>query len=341
MKKVFMFLSLILLLSGCGKYNDKNLIKDISKKVKSTNGYHMTATLEIFRNEEKYSYDVISSYKKGDFFKVDLVNQNNNHEQIILKNNEGVYVLTPSLNKSFKFQSDWPYNGSQIYLLQNIISDLESDNNRTYKKTKNGYTLTSSVKYSTEKDFKNQKVYVDNDKNITKVEILDSNENVKMSLNIINIDYKATFDKDYFEESKYQVKKAEEQSDETQKENNNSKEVQSESGKIEDIVYPMYVPVDTHLSGQDVVNTDAGERVILTFAGESSFTVVQENLSKSSSTNYIYGDPYLILDTVGAITDYSVSWISNDIEYSVMSENMDIDELLTVAQSISVKAVGK
>ena len=103
----------------------------------------------------------------------------------------------------------------------------------------------------------------------------------------------------------------------------------------------MYVPIDTQLSGQDVVETENGERVILTFTGESAFTVVQETLANTDSTNYVYGDPYLILDTVGAITDYSVSWISNGIEYSVMSDTMNIDELLTVAQSISVEAVGK
>ena len=103
----------------------------------------------------------------------------------------------------------------------------------------------------------------------------------------------------------------------------------------------MYVPIDTQLSGQDIVQTNNGERVILTFTRESAFTVVQETLNDSSTVNYIYGDPYLILDTVGAVTDYSVSWISNGVEYSVMSDNMDIDELLTVAQSISVKAVGK
>jgi len=42
--------------------------------------------------------------KKKDMYKVSLTNKANNHEQIILKNNDGVYVLTPSLNKSFKFQ---------------------------------------------------------------------------------------------------------------------------------------------------------------------------------------------------------------------------------------------
>ncbi len=158
-----------------------------------------------------------------------------------------------------------------------------------------------------------------------------------MILNIIDIDYKAKFDDNYFDASTYQSETNEapndSKPDEDKKDNTTS--------KIEDIVYPMYVPVDTQLSGQDVVSTADGERVILTFSGESAFTVVQETLTDANTTNYIYGDPYLILDTVGAITDYSVSWISNGIEYSVMSDTMNVDELLTVAQSISVAAVSK
>lgn len=92
MRKIFIFLGVLLLVCGCGKYDDKSLIKDLSKKVENSSAYHMTGTLEIYRNEEKYIYNVDSSYKKGDLFKVNLTNQNNNHEQIILKNNEGVYV---------------------------------------------------------------------------------------------------------------------------------------------------------------------------------------------------------------------------------------------------------
>jgi len=359
MKKLFIFLGVLLLVCGCGKYDDKDLLKDLSKKVGDSSAYHMTGTLEIYRNEEKYTYNVDSSYKKGDLFKVNLVNQNNNHEQIILKNKEGVYVITPSLNKSFKFQSDWPYNNSQIYLLQPIITDLNNDSDRTFKKTDTGYTLTSKVNYSSERDFNIQKIYVDKDKNLTKVEVLDNNNNVKMRLTVIDIDFKAKFDSNYFDASNYQKQIVEkenpnkESSTETNKgtgqesSQQNNQEVEQQSSenttsKIEDIIYPMYVPVDTQLSGQDVVETENGERVILTFTGESAFTVVQETLSDETEViNYIYGDPYLILDTVGSITDYSVSWISNGVEYSVMSDTMEIDELLTVAQSISVKAVAK
>ena len=329
MKKIITFLILLLVVSGCGRSNDKNIVKDLKKTIDNCSAYQMKGILEIYRNEEKYTYDVDSSYKKDDLYKVDLINQNNNHEQIILKNNEGVYVITPSLNKSFKFQSDWPYNNSQIYLLQPIVMDLNNDKKVSVEKKDDGYIITGKVNYSSEKDFIKQKVYLDKNKNITKVEVLDNSDNIKMSLKIIDINYKPKFDKDYFSASKYQSNQIEE------------KKEQQKTSKIEDIVYPMYVPVDTTLSGQDVVETSNGERVILTFTGESAFTVVQETLDDVIGTNYIYGDPYLILDTVGSITDYSVSWISNGVEYSVMSDSMNIDELLTVAQSISVKAVGK
>ena len=350
MKKFIIFLGLLLVVSGCGKTNDKNLYKDLKKKVDDSSAYHMTGTLEIYRNEEKYTYDVDSSYKKGDLFKVTLINKNNNHEQIILKNKEGVYVITPTLNKSFKFQSDWPYNNSQIYLLQPIITDLVNDKDRTTEKSGDGYILTSKVNYSSEKDFAKQKVYTDKDGNIIKVEVLDNKDNVKMCLLITDIDYKAKFDGDYFDSAKYQSDEIKNDGNKNNEDNttnqntseqNKTEKQETTTSKIEDIVYPMYVPVDTTLSGQDIVKTDNGERVILTFTGESAFTVVQETLNDANTVNYVYGDPYLILDTVGSITDYSVSWISNGVEYSVMSDTMDVDELLTVAQSINVKAVGK
>ena len=120
MKKIILFLMCAFLMCGCSKNNYKNIVEELNKKIEKTNSYQITALLEIFRNEEKFTYDVISTYKKGEFFKVELTNRTNQHNQIILKNDDSVYVITPSLNKTFKFQSEWPYNNSQIYLLQPI-----------------------------------------------------------------------------------------------------------------------------------------------------------------------------------------------------------------------------
>jgi len=336
MKKIILFLSFMFILSGCVKNSNSNIVEEINKKIENSKNYQMTGTLQIFRNEENFTYDIVSTYKKGDYFKVQLTNKKNNHEQIILKDKESVYVLTPSLNKSFKFQSEWPYNNSQIYLLQPIIKDIKNDKESKVEKTKEGYTIISNVNYSSEKDFKKQKIYLDLEKNIVKVEVLDDKQNIKMCLDVINIEYDTKIEENLFDINKYYNSTDTEEPKETLSNENNKA-----TNSLEEIVYPMYVPTDTYLTGQDVVNTAAGERVILTFDGESQFTIIQENLQQVNGTNYVYGDPYLILDTIGTVTDYSVSWISDGIEYSVLSNTMSIDELLTVAQSISVKPVGK
>lgn len=85
---------LIMMLAGCGKNSKNSVLKSFENKVNNYNDYIIKGTLEIYRNEDLYTYDVESSYLKNDQFRVSLINKTNNHEQIILKNKDGVYVLT-------------------------------------------------------------------------------------------------------------------------------------------------------------------------------------------------------------------------------------------------------
>ena len=80
------------LLVGCGNYNSSSAAKDLEKKINDTKGYKLTGELEISNNDDVYKYDVEAAYAKEDKFRVSLKNQTNNHEQIILKNEDGVYV---------------------------------------------------------------------------------------------------------------------------------------------------------------------------------------------------------------------------------------------------------
>ena len=134
MKKFLLSILLILTLclTGCmGKKGQSYVMDELSKKIEKAKSYYVEGTMELMNNEDIYEYDVKVSYKEGDFYKVDLTNKSNNHEQVILRNKEGVYVVTPSLNKSFKFQSDWPYNNSQSYLLTSLLDDLNNDETKT------------------------------------------------------------------------------------------------------------------------------------------------------------------------------------------------------------------
>jgi len=95
MKKIFL-LSLtfffLFFITGCGKYSERDVVNDLDKKLNKLKAYQVTGKLEIVNNDDVYNYDVVVSYKKKDYYKVSLKNTANHHEQIILKNQDGVYV---------------------------------------------------------------------------------------------------------------------------------------------------------------------------------------------------------------------------------------------------------
>lgn len=267
------------------------------------------------------------------------------------------------MNKSFKFQSKWPYNNSQIYLLQPIISDLENDKSVKFTKNQDSYILNFKANYINDKSLTKQKIYLDKNLNLKKVEVIDDNEDVIMRYTINKTDMNYKFSKTYFDLNTYYQDISDkndssnaDKNSEEEKENSNQNNGQnssdnktenktnesdtSEASVTNDVLYPMYVPVDTYLKSQDVLATDDGNRTILTFTGQNSFTFVQSPIT-STVSGYIEGDPYLIYDTVGAITDNSVSWISENKEYYLTSDTTNVDELLLVAQSLSVTEVGK
>lgn len=330
MKKYFLYGLFILgcfLVAGCGKYGEKDIIKDLSKKIEKTDGYHLTGELEIVNNEDSYLYDVEVAYQKVDNFRVSLKNKTNNHEQIILKNAEGVYVLTPSLNKSFKFQSEWPYNNSQSYLLQTILKDLQQDKDRIFEEKDDNYVFTTKVDYSNNPNLTKQKVIFDKDLNVKEVQVLNDSDQLQMKMSFTSIDYKATYDDTYF----------------TLKGNMSNVSTQTTSKTLDSIIYPMYIPENTALTNQEKVTTGNGERIILTFSGDHPFMIVQETATVAEDllTIPMYGEPYIVTGTVGAMSDSSITWVNNGVEFYVVSDVLNSNQLLQVANSISVASVSK
>jgi len=371
MKKIFLYSVLIsLILTGCGKYGDKEVLKEFTTLVENSKSYYLEGNMELINNEDIYSYDISVSYKEGDYYRIELTNKINDHEQLILRNSDGVYIITPSLNKSFKFQSDWPYNNSQVYLLSSLIDDITNDEERLFESTDEGYIFTSSVNYPNNEILVKQKVYLNNEFLPTRVEVLDTNGNIQIKMQFNKIDLKTEFNDTYFDLNSIlnttEPMPNEKQNDEKDQneniaENPEAQEPNSntntntntntssntnntkETATIDDIIYPMYLPSGTYLTNEERVSTDEGERLILTFAGESSFTLVEETVSYSSPAEIIptNGSVELIGSSLAVINDNSANWFDNNIEYSIYSDTLSKSDLLQVVRSISVLPVSK
>lgn len=367
---VFLLLLGLFVLGGCGKVSEKDILKEFGKKVENADSYYIEGTLDIVNNEDVYTYDVKVSYAKKDNYKVELVNTVNNHQQVILRNSDGVYVVTPRINKSFKFQSDWPYNNSQVYLLGPILEDINGDEERVFEEVTDGYKVTVSANYPNNAKLVKQEVLFDKSANIKKVTVFNTDGNAEITMNFTKIDLSSKFNDDYFE-LKEIIDVKEDSNDFNNTGNNNSNNVDKDiednkdkentstendnntntndnsetkqTSTIDDVIYPMYLPVNTYLSNTEKVSKDDGERLILTFDGDNPFMLIEETLSYEEEHLIVptYGELELMASTVAIVNENSVNWIDNNMEYYVVSDKLSKSELLDIARSISVLPVSK
>lgn len=326
MKKVFILILIaISLITGCGKKDNERIKTSFINKINDTKSYLLKANMEVYNEEETFTYTIEASYLKDNFYKVKMINQTNNHEQILLRNKDAVYVVTPSLNKSFKFQSKWPDNSSQSYLLKQIVKDITNDTNSEIKELDGNIIIKSAVNYPNNPELKYQNTTIDKDGNIKSNEVYDEQNNIKIKVLFMNVDYKVSLKEQDFKIEDY-IKENECQDCEEEK----------KTSVIDNIIYPLFIPSNTYLTSSDKVATENGDRVILTFSGDKNFVLIEEasNIADEFEIIPVYGDPLIISDTVGAMGANSLMWTKNDISYYLTGNDLTTKELLSIGESI-------
>ncbi len=332
MKRILLLFISLLLLTGCGKVDKDKLIKNFKDAVESSKSYVLESKMEIYNAEDTFNYDIKVSYMDDDYFKVDMVNTLSNHEQIILRNNNEVYVVTPSLNKSYKFVSEWPYNSSQSYILNSLVKDIDNDEEIEFNKEEDGYSLIVDVDYPNNANLKYEKLTFDKNMNLKTVNVYDDEDIVCLKVEFTNIDYKANL-----KEEDFSVDNLIDENCCNTDSNNENDNDEEETSSLEDIIYPLYVPANTYLKDKETVNTENGERVILTFNGDKNFVLIEEASKVYDEFEIIpvYGDPTMLSNTIGALSTNSLSWSINNVDYYLASNDLSQAEILTIADSLN------
>ncbi len=337
MKKVKILLALLALtmMCGCGKTKSTNIIDKFESKVNSTKSYQVKGSMEIVSNEETFSYDVSVDYKYDEFYKVSLLNKTNDHEQIILKDGESVYVVTPALNKSFKFQSEWPANSSQSYLLRSLIDDIKKTKEPQVEENEEFYVVNADVNYPNNSKLKTEKIYFDKKGNLKEVQVLNKDGNVIIRMKFNSIKYSVKFDDNNFSLDSLITNTCE--GDDAC----NTPKDTEETSELKDIIYPLYLPEGTHLSTKDMVETDRGDRAIMTYAGAKPFMIIEEaaSVSKEMEITSVYGDPLLLSNAIGAMGSNSLEWQSDNMSYYITSSYLSPEEMMTIAESLNTAQV--
>ena len=160
----------ILVLSACGAKSQEDVVSALNKKQEELSGYKVKATMTLQMGTDPHEYQVEIWHKDPEFYRVNLENATKDQNQMILRNEEGVFVLTPALNKSFKFQSDWPQNSSQAYLYESLIKDITEDKEAKFKESKEHYVFETQTRYQNNKMLPYQEITL-NKKDLSPVSV--------------------------------------------------------------------------------------------------------------------------------------------------------------------------
>ena len=325
--------ALVFSLTACGTKSKDDVVQSLNDQIEKMSGYKADATLTIKNGSDPQKYDVEIWHKKPSYYRVQLKNAKSEQNQIILRNNQGVFVLTPALNKSYRFQSDWPSNSSQPYLPESLVKDLLQDKNATFKTTNKGYIFETKTNYQNKQLLPTQEITF-NKKGLTpqSVKLLDTDKNVVLDVTFKSVKYNANFDKDAFDVKKNMTSAISAPTLPT-----------AADGQSNYLVtqYPNYLMDGVSLVDQQDVKTKDGVQVFLSYKGKkSSFTLVEQKsiASETSTMMDISGEPVDLGFTVGALSKKSISWSYKGTDFTIVTSDLSQGELIKVAKSVGQKA---
>ncbi|SET06365.1 Outer membrane lipoprotein-sorting protein [Salinibacillus kushneri] len=326
---------LLIFMSACGEKSKEDVISSLEDKVEEMSGYKAQAKMELKTGEDVQSYEIGVWHQKNDMYRVELNNPSSEKgNQIILKNKEGVFVLTPALNKSFKFQSEWPDNSSQPYLFASLVKDVVNDQESEFKQTDNHYVFTTKTNYQSNNNLPYQEITFSKDTlKPVMVKVMDKDYQSLVEISFSSFEFDPEFAEDDFDTQKNLTSSV----------MNVPAMANSEEEETLEVLYPVNLPEGTSLAEEKKTEFENGTRVILTYEGDKSFTLIQEQYqsyptSITSPVN-VQGSPISLGATVGVMTEESVEWSKDNTRFYLASKDLTREEMIEVASSVEGKGI--
>ncbi len=105
------------LVAGCGAPSKNQVTSKLqtqAEKLETVN-YQSEAKMTVQMDNGSQTYYIHTSYESPDVYKIELGDANKNINQVIVRNGNGMFVVSPSLQKVFRFNGNWAQNQGDIY----------------------------------------------------------------------------------------------------------------------------------------------------------------------------------------------------------------------------------
>ncbi|GFN29768.1 DUF4367 domain-containing protein [Paenibacillus xylaniclasticus] len=185
--------------TACGKKDAESVVRELNSVANKLDSYQAKGTMTLNTSQQPLEYQVEVWYQKDHYYRIALTNAKKDITQIVLRNDDGVFVLTPRLNKVFRFQSDWPDNQGQVYLYQTLLSSILLDESRQFAAENDSYVFDVMANYQNG-SLARQKIWLNKDNFApSKVEVSDTNAAVMVQVVFNEFKFDPKFEKSAFD----------------------------------------------------------------------------------------------------------------------------------------------
>lgn len=312
-------------LVACGEASQEDVVEKVSEKWNKA-GYDLQASMEVKTGGEPRLYDVTVWHTKPDFYRVTVKEQGEDVTQMIVRNEEGVFVVTPALRKTYKFQSEWPKQNSQAYLIGGLAEDLLADETATMTEQEGKYVFDVATRNREKTAMPMQQITIDKKTMLpTRVSIMNEALEEQVVIEFKSIDLSAKHKADEYAVEKF---------DENEEKETAAADIESEEFRTH---YPVLNWDHTKLVDEKEITENGMDRVILTFEGEKPFTLMQQPIVYNETVLPVFspGDPADLGFTIGAMTDNSISWEKEGVSFFIASNKLTREEMIEVAASVT------
>lgn len=338
-----------MIVTACGQKDAGSVVQDLDHVVNSLDSYKGTGKMVVHTGQEPQEYDVEVWYQKPHYYRIMLKNATKDVTQIVLRNDDGVFVLTPQMNKSFRFQSNWPENQGQVYLFQSLARSILSDKNRQFAQDNGIYVFDVLANYQNAL-LARQKIWLDPKSYAPKrVEVTDENGKTLIGVSFDQFEFGNKFEKDSFDMQRnmtsWHIQSLPTLVDMLQGGSPDGGEaVPTPTGGAEEqpqsdtlpVMEPSYMPTGVIL--QDMRDIDLGglAAVMMRYSGTYNYTLVQHQPTEKTVMTW-QGDPVQIGPILGVVTGEKVkvlSWTDRGIEFQLTSGDLPLEEMVNIAASV-------
>lgn len=320
--------AVVTLVAGCGAPTAKSMTSKLQSEVQTLDhqNYQSTAMMTVQMDNTSQQYYVETLYEGPNTYRISLGDGNKNVNQMIVSNQNGMFIVSPALQKVFRFNGNWAQNQGHIYLYDQILQQIIDSKDVSVSKSGDKLAFTMPVQ-SANDVVKTEKVELNaTTLHPSQVVLYDSQHKAVVTINFTSFKTGVKFQTTDFDPHKLAEA------------GSGTKTQTTTAAQIG------YVEPNVTFNGKlSVLQPQQSDSTLLRYQGSKGFTLDEwkPNPGVDGVVNGqlvdMYGVPALYFAGTKA---HQMVWINNGVEFALTSSDLTLSEMEQVAMS-TLSQVGK